>query len=158
VVIPFASRLVEFLPSERVEMRRILQQILGMIESSALLHQRQRDEDGDGRIIATLADYRLARVLLRDGVAKRLGMAVSAPAERFLKRLGERFASGTNFTTEQAARGESVTDRSVRDWLHELERAGRVEILQAGRGGKNTVWKLDGKRQTGRRVLPESLD
>jgi hypothetical protein len=128
-----------------------------MIQTSALLHQRQRIEDADGRIVATAADYCLARSLLQDAVAKRLGMGVSAAAEKFLKRLEKRFAFRMEFTTDQAARGESVTDRSVREWLHELERAGRVEVLRAGRGGKNSIWLLRGKHQMAKRVLPEGV-
>jgi hypothetical protein len=157
-MIPFASRLAEHLPSERVEMRRLLPQILGMIQTSALLHQRQRAEDADGCIVASEADYRLARSLLRDTVAKRLGLTVSPPAERFLKRLQEKFESGMRFTTDQATRGESVTDRSIRGWLHELERAGCVEIVRAGRGGKTSVWELCGRTQSRKDVLPERID
>jgi hypothetical protein len=157
VVIPFASRLVELLPSERIEMRRIVPQILGMIQTSALLHQRQRVEDADGRIVATLADYRLTRSLLQEAVSKRLGMAVSPPAERFLDRLQDKVGGGLQFTTDQAPRGESVTDRSVREWLHELERAGRVGTVTAGRGGRSSVWILCGRCQTKKGALPDRL-
>ena len=39
-------------------------QLLTVIQAVALLHQRQRERDNRGRIIATLADYAIARDVL----------------------------------------------------------------------------------------------
>jgi hypothetical protein len=66
VTIPFAHTLAEQVPADLVRMRRDFRQLLTVIETNAFLHQRQRDRDQDGRVIATLADYAVACDLLMD--------------------------------------------------------------------------------------------
>ena len=66
VTIPFALKLGEAVPADLVRMRRDYPQLLAAIQASALLYQRQRERDQDGRIIATLDDYTMARNLLLD--------------------------------------------------------------------------------------------
>jgi biotin operon repressor len=53
-------------PADHVRMRRDFRQLLTVIETIAMLYQRQRESDGDGRIVATLDDYGRARTLLID--------------------------------------------------------------------------------------------
>jgi hypothetical protein len=62
VLIPFASKLAESLPG-RVRSRRDLPKLLGLIETSAYLHQHHRSRDEQGRIIATQQDYYVAKDL-----------------------------------------------------------------------------------------------
>lgn len=62
VRIPFAEKVAEFFPMERVRTRRDFPKFLGMIESSALLHQSQRNNEEDG-IVASVKDYEIAREL-----------------------------------------------------------------------------------------------
>src|SRR5262245_49661387 len=64
VVVPFADRLAELFPCERVEARRAYPHLVGMIQAAALLHQRQRKKDTEGRLLATKDDYHQARNLL----------------------------------------------------------------------------------------------
>ncbi len=59
VTIPYAERLAELLPADLVRMRRDHEQIDNLISASAILHQRQRERDERGRIVATRADYEL---------------------------------------------------------------------------------------------------
>jgi hypothetical protein len=66
VTIPFASALAEAVPADLVRMRRDFRQLLTVIQAVALLYQRQRDRDAEGRIVANLEDYRQARNLLLD--------------------------------------------------------------------------------------------
>jgi hypothetical protein len=66
VTIPFAHRLAEAVPVEQVRMRRDFRQLLTAIQAGALLHQRHRERDHRGRIVATVEDYALARDLLLD--------------------------------------------------------------------------------------------
>jgi hypothetical protein len=66
VTIPFASALAEAVPADLVRMRRDFRQLLTVIQAVALLYQRQRERDAEGRIVATLEDYRQARELLLD--------------------------------------------------------------------------------------------
>jgi hypothetical protein len=64
VRIPFADDLARHVPVAHVRMRRDFPQLLTAIQALALLHQRRRGRDEDGRIVATLDDYRVARTLL----------------------------------------------------------------------------------------------
>ncbi|MDP9236363.1 MAG: hypothetical protein M3P30_03025 [Chloroflexota bacterium] len=66
VAIPYANLLAETVPADHVRMRRDFRQLLTMVETIAMLYQRQRDADGDGRIIARLDDYGQARTLLME--------------------------------------------------------------------------------------------
>ena len=58
VTIPFAEPLAALVPARQVRMRRDFTQILTLIKAHAVLHQRQRDRDDRGRIVADERDYR----------------------------------------------------------------------------------------------------
>jgi hypothetical protein len=92
---------------------------------------------------------------LESSVAKRLGISVSPPAERFFVRLEDRFSASHRFTTKDASEGETVSERSVRDWLHELNAAGFLELLKAGRGGKTSLWMIVAGKRHCAGVLPD---
>jgi hypothetical protein len=64
VVVPFGHSLADLVTATSVRMRRDFNQLLIVIQTIAMLHQRLRNKDGQGRIIATIADYREARSLL----------------------------------------------------------------------------------------------
>jgi hypothetical protein len=58
VTIPYAETLGALYPADQVRSRRDFTKLLTLIQASAVLHQRQRQRDEHGRIIATEADYR----------------------------------------------------------------------------------------------------
>lgn len=64
VEIPFADFLADWLPSDSVRMRRDFDQLLMYLKAVTLLHQHQRERTPAGAVVATLADYELARQLL----------------------------------------------------------------------------------------------
>ncbi len=141
VVIPFANRVGDLFDSDRVEVRRAFPQLMSMVQASALLHQFQRQID-DGRLLATIDDYQLARHLLARPFSRQLGGGLSDPARRYFERL-EAWASG-EFTTTDAKKQESVTGRAVTGWLSELADAGLVDQLEPHKGSKPARWKLTG--------------
>lgn len=57
VTIPYAGQLADRVPAGLVRARRDFSQLLGLIASHALLHQRRRDRDRHGRIVANQRDY-----------------------------------------------------------------------------------------------------
>ena len=57
VVIPFAPVLANLVQPTVLRLRRDFSQVLSLIESHALLHQRRRSRDARGRVVATLRDY-----------------------------------------------------------------------------------------------------
>ena len=145
VVIPYAGRLGELFDSDRVEVRRAFPQLMSMIQASAMLHQRQRKIDGDGRIIAIDDDYQLARHLLVKPFQRLLGGGLSDPARRYFDGL-QSWAVAADFTTTEAADKVKVqfSRRAVTGWLSELADAGLVEQLEANKGPKPAKWRLTG--------------
>jgi hypothetical protein len=142
VAFPFAGRLAELFPNNRVEARRAFGHLLSMIETLALLHQRQRMSDADGYLLATADDYALAKRLLDKPLARLLGGRVSDAARRFFDRL-TKWASGQDFTKHDAAKhGESAQERTVNGWLSELYHAGYLELVEANRGQQPAKWKI----------------
>jgi hypothetical protein len=63
VRVPFWEAVARGLPRRDPRCRRIAQQVLSVIEASALLHQHERKTDGD-YLTATVGDYAIARGLL----------------------------------------------------------------------------------------------
>ncbi|HAU38882.1 MAG TPA: hypothetical protein DCX07_14355 [Phycisphaerales bacterium] len=141
VCIPYAERLAALFPDQRVEARRAVGHIMNMIAAVALLHQRQRETDPDGRLVATGEDFQIARRLLDHPMARLVGRRISNAALRFRDRL-EGWASGGNFSTRDATQKENATDRSVRGWLGELHRAGYMELVAEPRGKEPAIWRL----------------
>ncbi len=72
VVVPFAGALTGLLPDKPVRWRRDITQILSAVQACALLHQRQRERDSQGCVIATLEDYDMVRPLLAVALAPAL--------------------------------------------------------------------------------------
>jgi hypothetical protein len=141
VVIPYAGRLGELFSHHRVEGRRAFPQLMSMIEAITLLHQRQRQTDGDGRLVATDDDYQLARHLLAKPMARLLGGGVSDPARRFYYRL-KAWATGAVFTSSEAKKRESNSRSSVYGWLKDLHEAGCLEVVEEQRGRTPAKWQL----------------
>ena len=142
VVIPFAERLGELFQSQKTEARRAFPHLLHMMQASALLHQRQRKIDADGRLVAEPDDYAIARRLLTKPFGRQLGGGISDGAMRLMERLRTRTAG--NFTTTEAAKQEAQenSDRAVRGWLIELHEAGGLELVEPSKGPKPAVWRL----------------
>jgi hypothetical protein len=142
VVKPFARRLVELLPDDRVEGRRAVGLLLGGVAASALLFQFQRERDERGRVLATEEDYRVVKKLLSGPMGRILGGGISSAARRFYERLKERIPRDHYQFHTPAAKGERVTERAVRGWLYELVDAGLVELIEQHRGPRSAVWHL----------------
>jgi hypothetical protein len=64
VTIPFAEQIVRHFPADRVRSRRDFPKLMGLIQTSAFLHQHRREKQ-EGTIVATLADYQVARELFQ---------------------------------------------------------------------------------------------
>ncbi len=140
VVIPFAEQIAARFDCERVEARRAFPHLMAMIQSSGLLHQFQRQIDVDGRVVASVDDYQLARRLCRGPLARLLGGQISDAAIRFYDRLVE--WARDKFTTAEAYRHDRKSEQAIRGWLRDLAGAGAVEQIEASKGSRPAVWKL----------------
>ena len=142
VVVPYAERLAGMLADDRVETRRAFPHLISTVQASALLHQRQRQLDEDGRLIASADDYQLARHLLAKPFGRLLGGRLSDPARRFLERLQQWYSLGSVFTAREAVRQEKASKSSVYGWVAELHDAGLLTQAEPGRGRAAAKWQL----------------
>lgn len=160
VSVPFAEQLADRFPTERVEARRAFPHLMGMIQACALLHQFQRQLDGDGQIVASVADYEMARHLCRGPLARLLGDKINDSTLHYHERLAKWAVGADSFTTTEAYKKDRTSDRAVRDWLKELTKAGAVEQLTEGKGNRPATWKLvepdNEKLKAGDCGLPEA--
>lgn len=139
VRIPYARRLGSLMPSDRVEIRRIARQVAGLIEVIAYINQYQRKPDKDGKVLATIDDYRIARRLL---VRSMQEVAGAKPDERDadLEKLPEEFT-----TTEAGfALGVSEGNRTTpKRWAERLVKVGVLTFVGASPNGGH-VWRKTG--------------
>ncbi|NLG50145.1 MAG: hypothetical protein GX552_08565, partial [Chloroflexi bacterium] len=77
VTIPYAHRLAEKTNSRAVRLRRDFGKLLSLIQAHAILHQATRERDAQGRIIATLDDYRAVHDLVSDIFSEGVEASVS---------------------------------------------------------------------------------
>jgi hypothetical protein len=153
VAVPYAVHLGELIPTARVEARRVFPHLIGMVQAITLLHQRQRERNADGTLLATEEDYQIARHLLLKPMARLLGNGLSDPAWRFYERL--KGWATDKFTTTDAKQRESSSKSAVTGWLAELHEAGRVELVEASRGRTPASWRVaDWKHHGDVRSLP----
>ncbi len=145
IVIPFADRIAAAMEvfADRCHIRRAYPMVLSFIRASALLHQRQRTMDADGRLIAAPLDYAVTVRLLAAPLASMVGGGLSDPALRFLERLLVAVDQKPNplpvpFTNDQIRLHLSHLGRStVGNYLNELEEKGYLKATEAqafGRG------------------------
>jgi hypothetical protein len=142
VVIPYAERLGELIPSDRVEVRRAFAHLLNIVQAITLLHQRQRKRDSNEALVASEEDYQIGRHLLLKPMARLLGGGISDPARRVYERL--RTWTSNQFTTTEARRRETSSKSAVAGWLAELHDAGLIELVEPGRGRTPATWRLSG--------------
>jgi hypothetical protein len=74
--IPYAPALADLIPPVAVRLRRDFRAVLSLIRSHALLHQASRERDRQGRVVATIEDYRVVRELVVDIVSEAVGSTV----------------------------------------------------------------------------------
>jgi predicted transcriptional regulator len=79
VWIPYAKTLARLIPPLAVRLRRDFGALLNLIRAHALLHQTTREQDAQGRIVATIEeDYAAIRELVADLVSE--GIEATVPA------------------------------------------------------------------------------
>jgi len=86
VVNPYAGSITKFLPlNAPARLRRDVKALFALVRAHALLHQKTRKRQVDGAIIATLADYKAVRALVKDIVAQGIDAGVSKGVRRVVE-------------------------------------------------------------------------
>src|SRR5262249_30402247 len=108
---------------------------LGLIQVLALLHQRQREVDSAGRVVASWADYAMARPLVQPAF-QRAVQEVTEQTHYLLEKLDTVLA-----TKEHASYADLM---KARGWMQGKVRSQLEPALECG-----LVEKDDEKKQTG---------
>lgn len=141
VIVPFALALAESVPVGQVRMRRDFPKLLTVIMTVALLRQRQREVDSQGRIVATLDDYRTAKDVLEDVFNAAASGGVSATVRQTVDAVGSLY-DGSN----------AVTIKSVGDHLGLAKNSALYRVRSAI--GKGFLTNLEDRRGRPARLIP----
>ncbi|MBD0328367.1 MAG: hypothetical protein ICV68_18270, partial [Pyrinomonadaceae bacterium] len=106
VWIPYAESLSRQIASLHVRQRRDFKLLLNTIKTVAFMHQQRRERDYQGRIIATLRDYEIARELLNDLLSEGIGATVN-------KTVRETVAAVKALTVDATPKQEHITNKAV---------------------------------------------
>jgi hypothetical protein len=132
IVTPFATKIAQFFPNERVRSRRDFPKLLALIEATAYLHHHKRNQGPNGEIIASPADYLTAKKLFEHcysfGPDKSLEELLRYAERRKTFRVGEIMEdSGWGKTKAY----ELVKRASENGCIAETEKVGEYKFLEA---------------------------
>lgn len=151
VQIPFAWNLAGRFPADRTEARRAHRMLLGLVEAVALLHRFQRERGEDGRIVASVEDYALAKRLLAKPLASSIGGALPDRIVRFAESIAEHYGEGDTFTAGDLATRLGIRSQRAGECLRALrDSGGMVRLTERAKGPIAATWELVS------RTLPEA--
>jgi hypothetical protein len=148
--IPYAKQLADWLPTKKLQARRVITQLLATIETVTFLYQYQRERNNHGQLLATPEDYAIARRLLMGPLSESLGCGneVWNAFEQLRNRFPDRF---TSTDALKLFTNKMTTHRR----LKELTDHGALQQLAEGKGQKPATWGWTGKGL--RPVLPPDV-
>ncbi len=145
VILPYGEALAELFPKSEERYQRDFEKILTLIGASALLHQFQRDEDGEGNLVASLEDYRNVyelRDLLTQGIS-----AVPQRLIDFLKNVKALERNGRFPTKEEIMTAHKISKATFDRYINVLGGMGLIKAT--GRGKTKQIEVLE---------IPEEFD
>jgi hypothetical protein len=160
-VVPYAERLAEMMPARPLRLRRDFPRLLQLIKTCALLHQLQRTRDGQGRVVADLADYAMVRELVAP-IFLRAVRGLTEKTTELVEALQEVLGSQAEKGGEaKAAYSDlmAVTGKPkhhISRWLRPALELGLVENEHAGDRGKPAALKLGRYQVEEGGVLPST--
>ncbi len=113
VVIPYASALAQMVPPVAIRLRRDFGTILALIRAHALLHQASRRKDGDGRLIAEIADYAAVCELVADLVSEGAEVTIKREIRETVKAVAKLLADGREQAMQADIQKVLKLDKSV---------------------------------------------
>ena len=153
VVIPYADQLADHMPTDKLQSRRVIKQVLATVETLTFLHQHHRDRDKDGRLVATADDYQVARQLLLRPVDEAVGP--SDRARNAYHDLKDEFPQQGFTSTQTVKAGIFNNKMTCKRALDDLVELGVIRCAAEARGSKPRQWAWTGKPL--KPVLPETL-
>jgi hypothetical protein len=112
-VIPFAPQITAAIEPTMVRFRRDVGALFTFIRASAILHQAQRQLDAQGRVIANIADYELARPLFAKAMAESAGRGVPDNVRTVVKLIAKRAGVPAAKPTKMTFKRDEGAGRAV---------------------------------------------
>jgi hypothetical protein len=112
-VIPYATTLAKMVAPVAIRLRRDFKTLLTLISAHALLHQASRRKDGDGRLLAELADYRAVHELVADLVAEGAEVTVKPEVRETVSAVADLLAAGRTEVRQDEIKNVLKLDKSV---------------------------------------------
>lgn len=155
VIVPYALKLAEALPAEKVESRRAFGHLLTCISASALLYQRQRSMD-DGCLVANEDDYATAYTLLAKPMTESIGKGVSDVASQYWSWLASHYGGGKPFCVQDLMNREDNPKGKDRSYsiVNELAAVNCLMVVPM-QGTKTRYFKLDRSPDDAGSPLPD---
>lgn len=151
-VVPFAELLAEAMPDKPLRLRRDFPRLLQLIAMSAIVHQRQRERDAEGRVVASLADYAMVRELVAP-VFERGVLGLTAKTQELVDALQtilnekEEMSIGEEHLHATYADLVKKTGKPkcyLTRWLKPALELGVVDNTNAGQRGKAAALRMGG--------------
>lgn len=150
VVIPYASRVSEEMPTDKPDARRAFQLVMTTIETVALLHQFQRKTE-DARLVATSSDYEVARRLLLPCLGE--SFKVSKATANVLLKL-EKKPAGSQFSASDVRKAVGSSHATQEKVLRELVGNRLVRLVKVARGRSPALYVMTGRTLDDCHILP----
>ena len=113
VVIPYGKELATSIPPIATRMRRDVSNMLQLIRTHAILHQATRERNAEGRIVATLEDYRVVHELIADLLAVTLEASVPPTVRETVKAVDHLLSNGQDHIGQATLRAHLDLDKST---------------------------------------------
>jgi len=134
VVIPYAEVLAREIPPLAVRLRRDFPRLLTLIRAHAVIHQMTRSRDPEGRILATIEDYRVVRGLVRERMAEELDASVSPGVRETVEAVARHCATQPSASVTELARQMNLHVSTVSRRVDVALNRGYLDNLNPGRG------------------------
>lgn len=157
VSIPYLNALAELVPHGAVRTRRDFGKVQRLIEAHALLHQAHRETDEEGKVVATLRDYRRVRQLVNPVLRQATGALVTRQTRETVRAV-EQLAplhGATNVTS--VARFLGVEPSTALRRVRSAVRDGYIESAQAGPGREHRL-RVISRPQENKPFLPRTSE
>ena len=165
VSIPYVKSFRAFFPKNIIRTRRDYSHFLAIIETSAFLHQKQRERieiNGKSYICATLADAYIAQVVVEESLSKSIYELPEKTVEviEATRKLTDQLRTdepdndSPTFTITGLAKKIGWDRDTVAKWMEPANKKGYITLVEESKGSKGAKYKVEDKELPSDAFLP----
>jgi len=156
VVNPYGGSIAKLLPVKAPpRLRRDVKAMFALVRAHALLHQKNRKKQADGAVIATLADYKAVRALVKDIVAQGIDAGVAKGVRRTVEAVTKLLKKAPHVSAGQIAAKLNLHKGNVSRHTKAAIEDGYLRNLQESKG-KTAQYVLGDPMPMDTDVLPSA--